>query len=588
LLTTEQASLIPELNGVLRAMRLELANGTLDSMDDAVGRDVDLYLTVALSLLDPKPDRSARSAHYSENDAKVAKLLSLARKAEGAPKIKLFGKRRLLDFSQFKPRGHYTRTTKLQDYFRAMIWLGRVDFRMVDVRPSGERVFDRRQFDGAMGLAHLLEESGNTDRWRTIDETVELFVGPSDDFGPAETGALTKALGVRGPKGTTAVSDEKIERTLETHDFGAQRIGGNVRVVLEGVGEVSLASSFRLFGQAYVPDSEVFHQTSPEQVVERWVPDPLDVGYAVFANDQAATLLENDLKEYGPLAFRLERMRLMMDDQPKAYWESNLYTAWLGALRALSPTEERLKTKSRLPAVSKSEAWGRRLLNAQLGSWAELRHDTILYAKQSYGAMITCEFPDVYVEPYPEFWDRIGVMAKQFDRIDTSRFNERAKKRFEKFVGTLKQVSLHFGALSRRQLAGKPPTKRQLAFVNRMVRINRAQGCGTTEVQTPGWYYDLHFIESRADDFDPVIADVHTDGHNGQVLHVGTAAPNFALVTVDGCKGAAAYVGLVTSYHEVVTKNLKRLDDDQWKQMQWGEDAPSPVTWMSDLVVGER
>ena len=30
-----------------------------------------------------------------------------------------------------------------------------------------------------------------------------------------------------------------------------------------------------------------------------------------------------------------------------------------------------------LPQIAKTEAWGRRLLNTQLASWAELRHDTI-------------------------------------------------------------------------------------------------------------------------------------------------------------------------------------------------------------------
>jgi hypothetical protein len=234
----------------------------------------------------------------------------------------------------------------------------------------------------------------------------------------------------------------------------------------------------------------------------------------------------------------------------------------------------------RLPAVTKSEAWGRRILNAQLGSWAELRHDTLLYAKQSYGAVISCVYPDVYVEPYPEFWDRIGVMAKKFDEVDASSIDQ---ERFERFVGTLKQVSRHFGDLSRRQLADKPPTKEQLEFVNRMVRIQRAEGCGTTEVQTPGWYYDLHYNQYRADDYDPVIADVHTDAHNSQVLHVGTAAPNYALVTIDGCRGAGAYVGLVSSYHEVVTQNLERLDDAQWKQKLYEKPAP-PVSWMQSLV----
>ena len=35
------------------------------------------------------------------------------------------------------------------------------------------------------------------------------------------------------------------------------------------------------------------------------------------------------------------------------------------------------------PSFMRNEAWTDKSLNTSLGSWAELRHDTILYAKQS-------------------------------------------------------------------------------------------------------------------------------------------------------------------------------------------------------------
>src|SRR5690606_30109257 len=108
--------------------------------------------------------------------------------------------------------------------------------------------------------------------------------------------------------------------------------------------------------------------------------------------------------------------RLLVDAHPETSWSSSLYTGWLGALRELSAKTEAAGSRSAasatlesadapgLPAVATTEAWGRRLLNTQLGSWAQLRHDTLLYAKQSYTASDVCEFPDAYVDPYPEFW----------------------------------------------------------------------------------------------------------------------------------------------------------------------------------------
>src|SRR5690606_40805394 len=51
-----------------------------------------------------------------------------------------------------------------------------------------------------------------------------------------------------------------------------------------------------------------------------------------------------------------------------------------------------------MPEITGTEAWNRRILNTQLASWAELRDDTLLYAKQSYTGVPGCEYPDAYVE----------------------------------------------------------------------------------------------------------------------------------------------------------------------------------------------
>jgi len=52
-----------------------------------------------------------------------------------------------------------------------------------------------------------------------------------------------------------------------------------------------------------------------------------------------------------------------------------------------------------------------RVLNGQLGSWAELRHNTVLYVKESYTGMPVCEYPDAYVEPNPTFFARVVAFA---------------------------------------------------------------------------------------------------------------------------------------------------------------------------------
>ena len=96
-------------------------------------------------------------------------------------------------------------------------------------------------------------------------------------------------------------------------------------------------------------------------------------------------------------------MRVLADEHGAASG-ANLYNLWLGALRALSPGRRPAPGQAPRPARGGAHrGLGRRVLNTQLASWAELRHDTILYAKQSYTGGVACEFPDAYVDPYPAF-----------------------------------------------------------------------------------------------------------------------------------------------------------------------------------------
>src|SRR5204863_8697310 len=107
------------------------------------------------------------------------------------------------------------------------------------------------------------------------------------------------------------------------------------------------------------------------------------VAYAALGNDQAVSLLHDVLKQYN-YAGNLSVMRTLVDDHDSDFWHANLYNDWLSALRALSPVRADMQSPpSGMPSVATTEAWGRRVLNTQPASWAELRHATLLYAKQS-------------------------------------------------------------------------------------------------------------------------------------------------------------------------------------------------------------
>src|SRR5262249_11685978 len=105
----------------------------------------------------------------------------------------------------------------------------------------------------------------------------------------------------------------------------------------------------------------------------------------------------------------LAAARNVIDGLEPAVWEESLYSCWLACLRELSaPT-----TDARYPEAMRTRAWAMKALNTQLASWAQLRHDSILYARQSYTSTLICSYPAGYVEPVPGFWARMERMARR-------------------------------------------------------------------------------------------------------------------------------------------------------------------------------
>ncbi|WP_437631489.1 DUF3160 domain-containing protein [Sorangium sp. So ce854] len=582
----ELAALAPELGRMLEEMRARLAAGAGGELGDEARADADLYTAVALALLSDAPVAPVAGA----DGGKIDELVAGAKAHQGMSEVRLFGSTRLMDFSQFEPRGHYTDDPALERYFRSMMWLGRVDFRFLETQPDGTQIFQRRQLEGAYAL-RALAEAKTVDRYTRIDDAIQAFVGESDYMTLPQLDDLLKDLGLSDAAGLAGLTDEQIVKVVTEKGHGAQRISSHIMINGLGKGTLPLSSSFALLGQRYVVDSHVFSNVVYDRVkggaLKRMMPNPLDVGFAALGNDQAGLLLGPELGQF-PYAPDLHMMRVLVDAHPKDFWGKNLYNRWLGALRELSPSKA-LADAEGLPGVAKSEAWGRRLLNTQLASWAELRHDTLLYAKQSYTGGASCEFPDAYVDPYPAFYARIADMAEHGGNVVESLDLSSApwlEQRVPAYFSRLHEVATLLGEMAANQRAGVPLTQEHLDFINQAVKIQ--MGCGSPE-GAEGWYAQLFFDVLESVTQDPTIADVHTQPTDevgtpvGRVLHVGTGLPRLMVVTADPCGTPRAFVGLASSYFEKITENFERMTDEQWA----GEiqaTTPADVAWMKDLV----
>ncbi|MBX3230264.1 MAG: DUF3160 domain-containing protein [Labilithrix sp.] len=573
----EARALLPALTRLVSNMQRALAAGAANAYPADVRADVDLYLAVARGLLD---------GQASGSNAKANELVKKALAAAGQDDVVLFGKTRTEDFSQFEPRGHYTESPELGRYFRATMWLGRVDFRILETQPDHTQVFNRRQLEGAYALRAVMDASAIED-WKLIDRTVGAFVGEPDNMTLPQLDALLADLKSASGAELSKLEDGAIAQAVSNGGYGAQRISSHIMINGLRSGTMPLSSTFLLLGQRYVVDSHVFSnvvydRVNRPNVPQRMLPNPLDVAFAALGNDQAGQLLGDELGKY-QYAPDLASMRVLVDAHPSDYWEANLYNEWLGMVRTLSPTKETVADPSAagMPRVTGTEPWGRRILSTQLASWAELRHDTLLYVKQSYTAGNACEFPDAYVEPYPELFTRLASFAAKGDAVTASFDIPEVKAYFER----LREAATVLEAMARNQRAGTPHTTEQLAFINQMTF---SMGCGTLEAWD-GWYAKLFFEHRKAAELDPTIVDVHTQPTDesgnvvGKVLHVGTTMPRAMVVAVESCSGPRAYVGLVSSYHETVTEQYKRLTDEEWKKNLF-QSPPAEVGWFDDLV----
>lgn len=591
----ETAVLSPMIRDVLKTTRA--AAVALAEDDPSLARaadDVDLYTTTALNLLgaDPGKGRLAFAPARVTEKAVLALLekvqrLELENPAVNGKSTALYGARRAVDWSQFKPRGHYTKSAGLKRYFRAMMWLGRAD--------TGFEIRQARQLRAAALLSHAARTSGALDDLGAVKAVIDLFVGRSDELTPFQLADLMRDLKL-APAALERTADlARLVDQLAASGMGAQRIRSQTLVSDPRTTErAPLPPLFQMFGQRFVIDSFALSKVVYDDIVfrgekqNRRMPTGLDV-MAALGSDVALWLLRGELDQWRYGA-NLAALRDVVGGYTDAHWQDSLYMQWLAALRTLNRAPE----GPHAPAVMKGDAWSRKMLQTQLASWAQLRHDTILYAKQSYTASVGCLYPKGYVEPYPAFYDRLGAFArtastrlgalKGLGRGD--RYIERYVRYFDGFAGHMQTL----GALARKQLAAQPFSPEDEAFLRDTIERRMPAGGYDPKPEWNGWYMDLLYIPEGetvedAVEWEPTIADVHTDPDGGRVLEVGTGDVHFVVAAIDNDGDTAVHVGPTFTYYAFTQPASDRLTDEQWQQ-RLRQKAPPRPAWITPLVFG--
>ncbi len=482
------------------------------------------------------------------------------------------------DFSQYVPRGHYTIAPRLEHYFRAMMYLGRMNMRDSTVihNPSIARIETMQ----AIVLCRLLATrsigtASVSNVWAGIYDPTSFFVGRSDDLNFRQY--TSRLDSVMGPQIVTG-DINNLYTKLDSIIICLRQLPKPQ--ILSGLAN---EQGFRIMGQRFIPDSYIFGQLVFTNVGTganpRLFPRGLDL-FAAMGSARARQILIQLYYEDSYLHYtdQLDSVTKYFSTTPSATWAENIYRNWMYTIAPLLDI-----AGNGFPAFMKNTAWTDKSLITSSGSWAELRHDAILYAKQSYtGSVGMCSPAPIpisqgYVEPDPEVFGRLASMASYMQtgltKIGLSSLLPITK------LTRISTLCTELQGIAIKELQGGDVTLKEYADID-TAYLTLADLENFSQYPIPP---SSSFTPKASDSTISVIADVHTDPNSLQVLEVGVGKPMrlFVVVPIEGklqlCQGA------MFSYYEFKQPMNNRLTDEQWRAMLTAGTAPAMPEWISSF-----
>jgi hypothetical protein len=361
---------------------------------------------------------------------------------------------------------------------------------------------------------------------------------------------------------------------------------GNKQTRIRPKYEKTSHNKVNVMPQRYQPDAEVLlnmvdYDNLP---TKRAVPKGLDF-FAAMGVSAAEQILKDEQSEWKALGDSLKAMKKRMSEID---WKETICTQWMNTLKVLTDKEG----KEKMPYFMVTPEWDKKDLNAALASWAELKHDAILYAKQPAGA--ECgggdEIPEPvvkgYVEPNTGFWKKAIELLDNTANVlkQENMLSEKVKEVTQR----MREEAQFLLIVSEKELAGKEPTDEEYdqikvigaTFENISLDLVRGE-----DQYLMGWS-DVQGADKKV----ALVADVYTanaDNNPGKSVlfeAVGDADEIYVVVEIGGCLYLTR--GAVLSYREFIQPiDEQRLTDEEW-QKQLEQNARKGVPeWMKPLFV---
>jgi hypothetical protein len=472
-------------------------------------------------------------------------------------------------YNQYIPRGHYTRSDDLKRYFKTMMWLGRMTFRLRDT-------FETQR---ALLMTQAIRTTSSADGtpalslWQQIYEPTVFLVGKADDLSYFEYGALSDAVfGSSAPLQAFDDGEKLAAFLLAAEDLPPPQVNSMWVWIWEDKTEAT--KGFRFMGQRFTIDGYVFGQMIWRNVGTmdnpRGLPKAMDF-FAALGSEEALNILsEMGETSYENFDTQMTKVRSELSALGQDSWTENVYWAWLHALRSVIDVKD-----ARYPAFMQTQAWMRKDLNTALGSFTELKHDTILYAKQVM-AELGGGPPDLvkgYVEPNPEAFARLQALAEMTRAGLQNRglLDQTMAGNLANLIDLLSFLK----TAAEKELAGQPLSDddyfRIMYIGGELEALTIA--ASDCEVEGPACR-DLQ--DQKAALIADIATGLHPDIPGLAALEEAIGQPTRIFVVLPDSPFRVG-VGAVFTYYEFMVNANERMTDEEWQaEVEAGTNPPLP------------
>ena len=473
------------------------------------------------------------------------------------------------DFTQYKPRGHYTKNGVLESYFKASMWFGRIHFAISEEDPESEKMIPV-----AMFIVDTVKKNPELyKKWKEVFDPITTLIGESDDLGFPDILPLWSEQKVDDFKAWAEDKANYINLMKLCNDkLKPPAISSNtVFLGFDEKGPVTLEKppmGWRFLGQRFTLDASFFQQLIDPNVEGRTNVRGLDI-MRIFGSPVAESFIaQNDYSDKGGLfaggkALKEAHRRLKesADSLSADYWSKTYYNSILATVRAQASFSQGAGFY-----FTECPMWSMKSLISSHATWAELKHDTILYVKQSYAekgggddwemSFRTKEIPRPwnYIEPNLSFWELSLKSVKQL--ITTYTTYNLLDQETERTLTSLFEMYTKIYNICSKEITDTALSESDNSWIRTIPRLL---------ADYVMIHQDRGDIKEQKDLQMACIADVFTNSDTEQCLEVGIGKPYKVYIPLnDGC-GKRIAVGYIPSYYEFYQPTSNRLNDDEWK-----------------------